>query len=190
VVLASANNPLGAAAQVRGWVDLLSGAGNVLSLRTDEAAVGALANGAVAASVGTSSSARHLFVGRPSKDRKRREGWDVLHPQTLSWLRTERFDGLALNVDDLVCFCRVCGVDGRSIRRLAGDGMKVEAIAHSIAVLQELALQVVTADRPAERWLEVCDVAAAQADRLNRAVEGFALGRSVKAWRTALQLTG
>ncbi|MEQ1785745.1 MAG: hypothetical protein ABL966_01730 [Acidimicrobiales bacterium] len=188
VVLASFANPLSAVTQIRGWVELLGRTGNVVALRTDEAAIGGLAHGAVAASVGTSSSARHLFVGRPSRERRpRRQGFDLLHGPTLSWLGTERLDGFAVSTDDLLCDCRIC--DGRSLRRLATADAKVEALAHSMAVLQGLAHTVVTADRPPERWADVCRAAVDTADRLNRVVEGYGLGRSVKAWASALQLT-
>jgi hypothetical protein len=188
VVLASVNNPLGATAQVRGWVELLRATENVLALRTDEAAIGALANGAISASVGTSSAARHLYVGRPPKDRTRRTGFDVLHPQTLSWLRTERLDGFAVNVEDMLCACKVCG--GRSLRRFTEHSQKAEGIAHSIAVLQRLAVQVATSDHPAEAWMTICSSASDCADRMNRVVEGYNLGRSARAWVSALQLTG
>lgn len=187
LVLASPYNPLGAAEPIRGCIEIVAGAGNVIALRSDEAAIGLLAHGALGASVGSSSTTRHLYFGRPPKKKKRRPGHEVFHLATLSWIKHYRLDVFSLPTEDLLCPCAAC--DGRSILRFVDPALAVDAIAHSISCLQRLAASVLEAEDPVRSWIEVCQNAAQEADRLNEIVENFDLGRSAKAWRAALQLT-
>lgn len=185
IVLASSNNPLGASEQIRGAVDLIRSTGNVIALRGDEAAIGLLAHGALRASVGSSSTTRHLFYGRPSSKPKRRPGHEVFHRLTMSWIKHYHLDIFAVPTEDLLCQCGVC--DGRSILRFADPSLVVEVVAHSILCLQDLATSVMGAADPMLAWIGKCSEAADAADRLNRIVEQFNLGRSARAWRSALQ---
>lgn len=184
LVLASPMNPLGATAQIRGFVELLQSTGNIVALRQDESAIGALAHGALAASVGTSSTVRHLFFGRPPKNRGPRPNYSVLHPQTLSWIRFRQLEAFTAPPEDQVCDCDAC--DGRTISRYHDVDLAIDAMAHSMLVLQERAAAVVAAEDPAAEWFEICSDAVGAARRIETTVEGFTLGRSVKAWRSAL----
>jgi hypothetical protein len=185
IVLASSNNPLGAAEQIRGAVDLVRSTGNVIALRSDEAAIGLLAHGALLAAVGSSSTTRHLFYGRPSSKPKRRPGHEVFHPLTMSWIKHYRLDVFAVQTEDLLCECAVC--DGRSILRFADPALVVEVVAHSVLCLQSIAAKVMTSADPVSAWIDQCAAAADASDRLNGVVDQFNLGRSAKAWRSALQ---
>lgn len=185
IVLASSNNPLGAAEQIRGAVDLVRSTGNVIALRSDEAAVGLLAHGALLAAVGSSSTTRHLFYGRPSSKPKRLPGHEVFHPLTMSWIKHYRLDVFVVPTEDLLCQCAVC--DGRSILRFADPSLIGDVVAHSVLCLQNLASGVMASTDPASAWIERCAEAADAADRLNGVVDQFNLGRSAKAWRSALQ---
>jgi hypothetical protein len=184
IVLASANNPLAAPEQIRGAADLFRSAGNVMALRCDEAAIGLLAQGARLASVGSTSTTRHLFYGRPSSKPKRRPGHEVFHPRTMSWIKHYQLDLFAVPTEDLLCSCAVC--KGRSILRFADPGLAPDVLAHSILCLQALAADVINAPDPVARWHQECASAADAADRLNRLVPQFNLGRSARAWRSAL----
>ncbi|MCU1355899.1 MAG: hypothetical protein JWM89_1317 [Acidimicrobiales bacterium] len=185
LVLASPMNPLGAAAQICGFVELLQSTGNVIALRQDESAIGALAHGALAASIGTSSTVRHLFFGRPSKTRGPRPNYSVLHPQTLSWIRFRELEAFTVAPEDQVCDCVVC--DGRTLARYHDPALAIDAMIHSMLVLQERAASVVGAADPIAAWFKICTGAATSARRIESTVEGFSLGRSVKAWSSALQ---
>lgn len=185
IVLASSNNPLGAAEQIRGAVDLVRSTGNVLALRSDEAAIGLLAHGAALASVGSSSTTRHRYFGRPSNKPKRRPGHEVFHAPTMTWIKHYRLDVFTVPTEALLCPCPVC--DGRSILRFADPALVADVVAHSVLCLQDLAAKVMGASNPAIAWIERCSEAADAAERLNRVAEQFSLGRSAKAWRSALQ---
>lgn len=67
LVLAHRNDPLGSLAAVRGLLRVLAEIPNVVLLRTDLAAIGAVANGASLGAVGTSTSVRHLVPLGPMR---------------------------------------------------------------------------------------------------------------------------
>jgi hypothetical protein len=184
VVMASAFNPLGAAAAVAGAVELVGAAGNVVVLRSDEAAVGLIAAGARAATVGTSSTARHLYIGRGSKNRRPGPGHEVFHLASMSWIKHYRLDVFAVPRQDLSCPCHICR--GRSILRFAAPELACEAMAHSVACLQLLHGRIMATTDPMQSWLAECQRAAAAAARLEAAVPEFTLGRAARAWSQAL----
>jgi hypothetical protein len=172
---------------VAGMVDLVATAGNVIVVRSDEAAIGLTANGALLATVGTSSTARFSYLGSRGKNR-RPPHHDVFHLPTLTFISNDRLSVFSVPSDDADCPCHVC--NGRTIRRFHDNALEVESIAHSMACLHDLHQRVHHAGTPATAWIDECVAAEETADRLRQRVPSFVeLGQSARTWTTALNPT-
>lgn len=184
--LAAVTNPMHSSAAVVGALDIVRSAGNVIVLRSDEAAIGLVANGALFASVGTSSSSRFTYLGSSSKGPRRDPHHAVFHIPTLSWIDSDRLQAFAVRQRVYRdCPCRIC--DGRSIIRFQDPAFEIESIAHSMASLQLVYAQVQSATNPAIAWIEECFDAEETAGRIISALPQFDyLGASARAWTAAV----
>jgi hypothetical protein len=187
LVMMGVQNPMHDSQVVIGAVDLVASTPNVMILRSDEAAVGLVANGAALGSVGTSSTVRLDYLGSAPKNRRTGLAHKVFDVHTASWIEHYRLDLYAAPRRFLNCPCSICG--GRSIQRFSQAGLVVEAQAHSVACLQQLHATVMSSADPTRAWIDICAGAVIVADQVQALLPAFSLGQSARAWTGALQPT-
>lgn len=156
------HDPMGTKPAVRGLVRLLRTVPNIALLRTDLAGVGALAHGAVAAAIGTSTTVRHFVPpGRPAGGNLQDRTPRVLVEPLLTWVTGSLLAQYVRDGGMLNCECAVCY--GRSLRRFGVEDPAVtaEAMAHSILVWRTVADTVLGAapQRRAVVWGMRCQYA-------------------------------
>lgn len=129
-------DPFGVRGTLRGFVSLLEllgeGGPEVLLLRCDASALGALAHGVLAAAVGTRSSLRHIPL--PDGGGPVPPGNSVFVPKLLRYQRLDRIGQVVSATRETLsqlweCGCPVC--EGRELDWLA-DGGEAAAREHSI----------------------------------------------------------
>ena len=172
LILADREDPLGSRASVEGLVRVLACHPHVALLRTDAAAFGALAHGAVAAAIGTITTLRHLVPpGSPGFAPIRDKTARVLVGPLLQYIagstlaEYKRDDGL------LDCDCEVCG--GASLRRFEDEDLLLEAHRHNVATCRRVA-DVLRAQPPRRRptaWAAMCSSALVMSERLEEQTE-------------------
>jgi hypothetical protein len=145
-----------------------------LKLRTDIAAVGALAHNAVFTAFGAISSHRHLVPPTQKAARGKFTGGPtaphVLYPELMNFylgttIANRHADGSAPD-----CYCNVC--EGLPLDRFTtkAEGLEQVAVAHNIAIMsawhQALSSAPVQPD-PRESWRRQCATAADKTVQLN-----------------------
>lgn len=148
----------------------------VALLRTDIAAVGALAHGAEFTSFGVIPSQRHLTPPKePVQTGKRNSGGpkspSVLYPELMSFYLGETIaDRHAADETAPTCGCDACR--GARLDRFTtkAQGLAAEAMAHNVAIMTqwcgELRTQPAQAD-PRAWWTERCAAAVGRTRQLN-----------------------
>lgn len=159
VVGADSNDPFRGRDAVAGLKHLVSSVPRVMLLRSDLAALGAVAHGAVLGAVGVTSTVRHFapptggFGGsRDTTDRSP----SVLVPGCAVWARGSLLWSARGDNGMLDCECGVCR--GRSLRRFREDALRAEAHLHSVEVWKALTARLLAA-APADRareWGVMC----------------------------------
>lgn len=156
-----AKDPLGTRAAVQGIVDLIEQTDPlVLLLRSDLAAVGALAFGASAGAIGTSTTLRHNFI--LTEKTEKNDFFPTVKPAafapcSMSYRTLEKI-AAAVRADSnhperWSCMCNTC--NGQPLSILTDASM---AYQHSLAAIGDLAAGVLagpTQDRRAT-WVEKC----------------------------------
>jgi len=172
LILADREDPLGTRASVEGLVRVVARHPHVALLRTDVAAFGALAHGAVAAAVGTITTLRHLVPpGSPGYAPIRDKTARVLVGPLLQYIAGST---LALYSKDgglLDCDCEACG--GASLRRFEDEELTVEAQRHNVVTWRRIA-DVLRAQAPRRRpgeWAAMCRSALVMSERLEEQTE-------------------
>ena len=180
-------DPLATPPQLEGAIRVVAAAEISFVLRYDTSAIGLMALEATAGSIGTSSSARHLWL--PTRhSRTRSPSRSLFVPRFANWMKVEFIERSAADpdLDDLFrCDCPVCGPQG-DVRRLveADDEMQDD---HSIASAVRLAHEVLEADDPTWAWRTVCQSAVDAYDELEwLGISGPAKSGALKAWLSVL----
>ena len=164
IVLEDPYDPLSESSAIRGLLHLVSEVEQLMLLRADLHALGALAHGAAAAAIGTNPSLRHLHPPRNSG----RGGARVrdTSPSVLvrslgrygrgSWLQqVEDDDGL------LGCDLDAC-CDGRPLQRFGAPDetgiLAAEAVLHNVVTVNAMAADLFDAAPSGRRetWVEYC----------------------------------
>lgn len=151
IMLWHSDDPLSQPEAIEGALELVRGRGDVAVLRSDFAALGLQAHGAILGSIGVGTGTRHFT--RPGldgaadlNDRSPR----VLVPSLLSYWKGSRIESVG---DDplLRCDCRVC--DGEPLGRFADPALKIQAAEHSVECWSRLADELrQTPESQRESW--------------------------------------
>ncbi|MBB5494677.1 hypothetical protein [Nocardiopsis metallicus] len=160
-------------------------------MRADLAAFGALAHGAAFASIGATSSMRHIV---PPGAKAQTGGGayasspHVLHHETLGFYLGSTLQNRFAGARAPICDCTVCeerGLD-RFLSR-AGEDLK-EAAAHNIEILRRLRDQLMAQEPglPRQRsWRESCQQVQGRCESINaelRVPKGFSVPKQVALW--------
>jgi len=190
LVLASSYDPVADEAAIQVLASLIHAAPRSMLLRTDLAAIGALALGMDRAAVGATSTTRHLWIGRGR--RRARSGAAptyVFVPTLRSWHNLDEVDFIEGGDDYFAC-----AVDAviRDVREFANPVLRDLEPVHMIAAVRQLAASLSNAGpsvrHRVEHWASLCDKAL-DAHLELEAETGAQLAppRCLKAWR-AVQL--
>lgn len=167
LVLASPWNPVGTSDSVNGLVSVVRELENVAILRSDIAALGAVAYGATFGAIGTGAAVRHLVPpGRRGGGVANDNSPNALVQDLLSYLRGSTLAQMHDAGARLPCQCGVC--EGAHLGRFEDPRLEPEADRHSVLVWSSEA-KAITAlgvnDRPAA-WARRCEAAIRRAEEL------------------------
>lgn len=188
LVLGHRTNPLGSIGAVRGLATLLAQHSNIFMLRTDLSGIGGVAHGSLGASVGISSSLRHVVppgeMGGGNRDDR---SPNVAVEALLSYLKGSKIESAQGRARDLFdCNCQVC--DGASLERFGDPAFKSEAHAHSIEIALRIARRVTDAKLSLQRglWRQMCAEAIQAHQELQERISiRFAPPADLIAWERA-----
>jgi hypothetical protein len=157
LLLGAAQDPLASKRAVEGLLHVLESEVPVSLLRTDMAAVGALAAGASIAAIGTRSGLRHIYPIRKSKGGPPPSLPSVLVPQSMSLHRLDTLaEAIADSPDGLhwTCPCNRCY--GRSLITIRSEE---QAFGHNLSAAADIARHVLDCPGRAGRlqsWVALC----------------------------------
>lgn len=187
LMLEDASDPLASVAAVSGLIASLRAADvAVLVMRSDSSALGALAHGAAAVSVGVKSSLRHIF---PIVDGG--GGWapptSAFVPGLLTYKYLTAIDDAITRNPDLpvwVCTCTVCC--GRRLDWIIDSvDPHTAAFEHSLAAQAELAQSILATDvhRRPSTWRDMCARAQLRFDDITtKSNKSWRPPKALKAW--------
>ena len=188
LIFAAFMDPLGVEEQLRGAIELVQATERIMVLRCDLSVAGLMAFGAMTGAIGSSSSARHLWL--PSKKKKGKEPVTPMFlPSTAAWMN-ELFIRQAQaepSLGDIFgCSCDVCG-HGGDVRNLFATNAPREMLdQHSISAAVRLAQSVSRSQTPRDRWKQICDRAAEIYGRLAALGVPVNAPPMLEAWRRVL----
>ncbi|WP_147378862.1 hypothetical protein [Mycobacteroides abscessus] len=191
IILEAKEDPLSTRAAVSGLITLLKSVLRVLLLRCDTAALGALAYGAAAVSIGVNSTTRHLYpISEPREDDDEFFGppTSVFVPALMSYKLLERTvaERIWLNPDADVWKCSCSQCKGASIEWiLNSDEPDVAAFQHSLAAQAKIAAELLALPeglRPGA-WRDRCALAQPRYDEVrNREGRPMQPPPELRAW--------
>ncbi len=194
LILESEADPLASVDAVCGLVRVLASVDTpVLKLRSDVSAVGALAFGAAATAIGSTSTLRHLYPMPESDDND--PGWGpkiaAVVPAVMAYRILDGIvKGVAANPDLPIWSCPCVCCYGRTLDWIADSNDPGRyAFEHSAAAISALAQRVMTPAVPADRqelWIELCGEAQANAISVINKPGGsrsWTPAPNLKAWR-------
>lgn len=153
LALGHAKDPFSAQSVVGTVIELLAG-NNVQTRRTDLSGIGALAFGAVGASIGTSATLRHVYPPKKGGGATS-EWWSTLVPKTMGWRTHDRvMDAASTFVDHVFWDCECAYCYGRSVAFAVRTAEA--AISHNYATISMLAERVLSSSDPRRTWLAMC----------------------------------
>jgi len=172
---------------VEGLVEILRAETPVLLLRSDAAALGALAYGAAGAAVGTTSTYRHIYPLRNGGGGAQNLSFFI--PALLGYFLNSRFENsyrLDPSLPAWRCDCAYCA--GRDLTWIASDPQPADAaFQHSVAALGDIGAAL-SAAVPAGRsgpsaWTELCLQAQLEHFTVSEATDGLWLPKeSLAQW--------
>lgn len=184
IMLSKRQDPLDSTAAVEGLIELVTTLQEVVILRCDHGALGAIAHGAKGAAIGQAPSSRHYVPPGQS-------GWAdvedktprVFLPQVAAWWKGSRlgfFDGDPL-FDDR---CAVCA--GNSVARFEQEVLTPEADRHSVECWSQIASELTARDSSAraDYWLGLCKQASTNLDGIEDRHDGLPqpASKQLKGW--------
>lgn len=194
LVLEHAKDPLGVQAALKGLVHVLQGARTpVVLLRSDLAAIGAVACGASMGAVGTRPSHRHLFPVTKGGGGGGTKFTSAFVPHSMDYRRLETINLAKGRVPDnpewFTCECAYCG--GRGLDWI---DTAEQAYLHSASAIARLTAEVFDGpDGPAgakQTWLAKCENAQHINLIINHALDGgWEPQEFLGAWRVAFHPT-
>lgn len=161
---------------VRNLRRLITEVPNTALFRTDLAGLDAVAQGALAASIGTSSGLRHIIPpGKSANHNKKGANEDqspsLLVADLMSFLRGSTLADRFGELPSPLCHCTQC--DGRQINQFLGQASWKDARLHSVAVWSAWSRNVLHPDSLAGRrryWKQLCREAIAAHTRYDALV--------------------
>lgn len=153
----STGDPLASKKAVDGLLYLLDSAVPSAIMRTDQAAIGALAGNAVFGAMGTNTSLRHIYPPRPGGGFRTTGFPSAFLPRGLSFHRTDTLSrAIALSPDELhwLCSCDRCG--GMRLDSILDE---THAFTHSLLSLTEVARHVLSGgdrEKSLASWSSMC----------------------------------
>lgn len=177
IMLGGQMDPLGALRNgVENLCTLIEQVPGAALMRTDIAAFGALARGAVFAAFGMGSSQRHI-VPPGEKPESSSDSWlspAVLYPELMDFflgLNLARLFSITDEAQVPTCTCGICG--GARIDRFTGRSHDRDAMGHNVAIMMGWAGQLAkAAANGATRrwWADLCATAVERCDEVNSAI--------------------
>ncbi|WP_288338296.1 hypothetical protein [uncultured Gordonia sp.] len=160
LIVEDAADPFDQPGMVAGLVEVLRAQTPVLLLRSDTAALGALAHGAAGAAMGSSSAYRHLY---PNLGGGGTAPTSFIVPELLGYISQIAFDNArrqAHELDAWICECSRC--HGADLKWINGD--RDAAFGHSICAAAMLGEQLAPTERDAAAllWTSMCQTAQAK----------------------------
>lgn len=188
IALEHKKDPLSSAQAVRGLQAVLGCRVPVLILRCDVSALGALAHGAVAAAVGTSTGLRHIFPVVPDdKNRPIPRKTSAVVPALLGYSTLDKIErGVLADPTSPVwhCDCTVCY--GRTMDWILNSATPdADAYRHSLAALAEAAHQLMGLPTRADRctsWRAQCQHAQARHFEIEDSASAWEPAAALAAW--------
>jgi len=188
IALEHKKDPLSSAQAVRGLQALLDCRVPILILRCDVSALGALAHGAVAAAVGTSSGLRHIFPIVPDEQtRPIPRKTSAVVPALLSYSTLDKIErGVLADPTSPVwqCNCTVCY--GRTMDWILNSTTPdADAYRHSLAALAEAAHELMSLPTRIERctsWRSQCQHAQARHFEIEDTASAWEPAAALAAW--------
>lgn len=166
LMVAHRDDPFASVEVIAGLVELIQAHPSLALLRSDHAALGALALGATGGSIGLTTGSRHLVPpgsrGFANNDDKTAR---LLVPSVWGFWMGSRFD-TAPDLPLYRCNCRVCG--GRSLLRFQDERLAPEADRHTVTCWAHVAAQLAarTSSQRQDYWFDLCQTAVDNLDEL------------------------
>ncbi|MEU0487731.1 hypothetical protein ABZ249_00780 [Nocardiopsis sp. NPDC006139] len=170
LILGDKDNPTGSKIRAKGLRQVISSCSDIALLRTDLAAVDAMVHGAVFASIGDTSSARHAAPPGSRPWRGSDSSPNVLYRPLLRYIRGAKL-ARYLGEEARDCFCSACAQWADDHHRYSGGRPPTgfldpvdarDAHAHNMAVWSRLWAEIARQPSPEgarEYWRRVCDSA-------------------------------
>ena len=146
LAFADSNDPLGRRGAVPGLVELVKSVNDIVVLRCDLGAIGAVAHGASLGAVGTSTGVRHAVPpGHQPGGVANDKSPSVFLPKLLDFKLGSFLDSLPRAASP-TCELECC--QGAPLRRLHDEHMNTEARRHNRVAIGEVIHKVVSTERP------------------------------------------
>ena len=182
IALSDPNDPLAHAGAVKGLVSLLAAVSNVILLRADLAAIGAIAHGAVLGAIGTGTSVRHVVPAGKAAGGARTGSPSVFWLGLLDWKLAEFLLRLPAAVRP---YCHLACCRGAPLDRFALLGSRPDARRHNLVAIAHFATQMlaVAPSGRAGAFKKACQAAAQEAARIETmAKQPFPIRPQLAAW--------
>ena len=187
IALGSSTDPLGTQKDIAGFLEVLAASPVACGLiRTDIAALGALAHGAFFGAVGLSTSLRHFVPpGDRAGGNRQDKSLRLFVPGLLSF-KTAEVLASAKDWDRsgiLRCSCEVCR--GESLARFEDESLEPMARIHDVLAWQDLAERIVSRRQELRKgaWRQLCHEAIEAHQRLQKeSGVAFPAPGHLKAW--------
>jgi hypothetical protein len=182
VALADPKDPLEHRGAVRGLATLASEAADLMILRCDMGALGAIAHGATVAAIGTGTSVRHVV---PAGRRAHGSGNPLPNVFVESLLDFRSLERLAQLPDRLKPECALTCCGGAQLDRFLYKDDAPGVRIHNLHALANVADRILGSDDDARPslWTEMAREAVVEAQRIHmEAGQPFAVRRQIEAW--------
>jgi len=192
LVLGGQMDPLGKLKErtVANLCALLAEVPDMAVLRTDIAAVGALAHGAAFTSFGVTSTLRHLIPPGEQAAGGRPTSPSVLYPELMTFYLGSTIADRHSGGSAPECGCGLC--EGRPLDRFTtkGNGLEGEAIGHNVATMTQWSVDLRSPEAridPREWWRTRCQDAVDRAGQLSTLLraagrKGLEPSRQLRQW--------
>lgn len=182
LALADPNDPLAHPGAVRGLASLVATVPDLILLRSDIGALGAIAHGAAMAAIGTSTSVRHVVPPGKSAGGGRTGFPSVFWPELMDW---KLADGIGRLPARLRPRCHLACCNGGTLDEFAGLRTPAEARVHNLHALAHVTSQLLDVSPPhrATAFKQACAAAVSLAGLIEtRGKQPFPPRPQVVAW--------
>lgn len=186
LALGDSNDPLGTEAAIHGLLQILAAAPSSGLIRTDIAALGALAHGALFGAIGLGTTHRHFVPPSKRAGGNRQDRSVRLFVRSLLSFKTAAHLASVAGRDrsgTLNCPCDEC--DGKSLERFEDDRLRPLARIHDVLSWGALADHILSFKASSRKgaWRQLCHEALEAHERLeNESTVDFAAPAHLKTW--------